>query len=823
MAFVGSRLLFPIHSRSDKLNFNSTNREIWQQTITAATLLGSPFLEVDEGLFRRFRLRCTYYGESATNAFQLSFLQGSNPFPTTNLLPNILTLPAQAIAKTSMVTNYTTFFTVNTGTQSEIDPFIQEDGTLSVRYHGSDNSNSVQACLYEVVLECWDMTGSSTGLSPILAADRSLSWTRDIIPSPNAQQFPLIFTEDFQQINLVQDEWDITTGTDIDRFPLALNMNRSFKLRTICAMTDPTDELLVSLYRPAGEGEYLLHQWQIKGIWGDGVKHSTVISLDSWPDPSPFSPPFYPRRCSFEIQFRTRRRNHQAILYGLALEAHDHARDGNDDSTRVTKTCEKPLITQVVMLQSNWIGYQYIGNITGLFTSGMHSLGGDSKRSYRLRLNFFNQSFNSTGKFTVRLKNSSSASTSLEFFLTFQANFNDSGAFTSFDISTPIVFGDGRSASLPRTADDNWDIYAKYEGRTIFTYVTGLVLEATDGPISSLHAPSTHTQSLTLLSTPLSLPLTTELVFASTPFSVCMWVMNLGEFYDVEGETEQTDTSKHPFFVGNSFEMGLFGDGSFYATMTTASSSIDFTWADQRLDNQDEWRHVALIWDTQVVQLAVDGKFQPNPQAFTSSLAGTSKASQLGSTNFDGCIRLINIWSIALTNDKLQSYMYRTVGNAVGLIANIEFLTHTALVNSNINAIRTWSLPNTSRLSIQSYALAVAPNGCACLGSSPALHMTGSSSYTLEAWIAICVTDAVDPPLRVVAGKLDSISQGYAIGVKGAKVAAWRNGQILISDVSLVVNGDQPVWRHICCVFDSSKCKHQQNLTPLSLVTNTKV
>jgi hypothetical protein len=109
--FVASRRLFPILHRDDKLQFDFLDRG-WKEVTPAVSLLGTPFPEVNPGSFRRYRLRCTYNGDSLTGRLQFSFLQGSNPFPTTDLQPNIVSIPPKKIPLASSTTGTTEFFTV---------------------------------------------------------------------------------------------------------------------------------------------------------------------------------------------------------------------------------------------------------------------------------------------------------------------------------------------------------------------------------------------------------------------------------------------------------------------------------------------------------------------------------------------------------------------------------------------------------------------------------------------------------------------------------------------------------------------------------------
>jgi hypothetical protein len=89
--------------------------------------------------------------------------------------------------------------------------------------------------------------------------------------------------------------------------------------------------------------DVVIARWTLdfKGFLGDGVKHATIVSAVPW-EQNPLT--LYPQ-VSFNVTFKAGTPRSKAVLYALTLEAHEHAKDGNDDFSRGFKVFQRPVTT----------------------------------------------------------------------------------------------------------------------------------------------------------------------------------------------------------------------------------------------------------------------------------------------------------------------------------------------------------------------------------------------------------------------------------------------------------------------------------------------
>ncbi len=302
-----------------------------------------------------------------------------------------------------------------------------------------------------------------------------------------------------------------------------------------------------------------------------------------------------------------------------------------------------------------------------------------------------------------------------------------SGDSSCFDLSTPIVFGDGRRPSIPAS---NWRVTAQYSGQDRTAAhackIRDLTLEAHDSPVADVHLPASQHFSLMLASQPLLLPVAPELRFSSKPFSITVWAANLLGYYDVDGEGDADDTRHTVISMGQQYAMGLETDGTLFAMVTLADRTVvTASYPDLQLLEFDHWFHIALVWDTRVLRVAVDGTFSPQAVNAPGPLFDVLPVTRtkLGGGDFAGQIKSVAFWDAALSEDELRGIYLRTLGQPPGLLANLEFSAQVLVNAPRVEALKSFQLPPAMMYKLSGNVLATGQGGCGCFGSSPLVHI----------------------------------------------------------------------------------------------------
>jgi len=159
---VGVKRLFPI-AAIEPVTFSENTGFDWKIVEPAAkfaSILGAPFSQQNSSTYRQFRFRVTYYDSLASvgdTSIQLS-ISHDGSFPAGTLSTDNLVLPAARCPRGSTsATAYTPWFTVGNGAVDKLQPYLNTNASLSVRYTASAGS-ALSAIVYNVDLECWDFT-----------------------------------------------------------------------------------------------------------------------------------------------------------------------------------------------------------------------------------------------------------------------------------------------------------------------------------------------------------------------------------------------------------------------------------------------------------------------------------------------------------------------------------------------------------------------------------------------------------------------------------------------------------------------------------------
>jgi hypothetical protein len=522
-----------------------------------------------------------------------------------------------------------------------------------------------------------------------------------------------------------------------------------------------------------------------------------------------------PDECCFVALYPDGGPTRSGMIYAFTLAVHDISTVGEAQIVRTSKIFERPIpLYGFGISHSQRTPYEY-RVLQKPFRHGIPFLSSQCRRRYVLRVSCLNQVTFSQSKqesLSITLKESSDPFRSRTFQVGLPAG-EISNSFTCFDISTPISFGDGRGPAIP---DSDWHVLISYTGddsdfRNICK-ILDLSLEAHDRPIADVHLPPTQQFSLLLSASSLSIPPVPELSFQSSPFSVTTWVANAVEYYDLNDETNP-DNLKHIIIQhGDLYWMGLDTDGTVFATLQLGTGATPTaTFPDDRIVDLHTWVHIALIWDTRQLWVAVNGILIKEAAADAAGpLAQVSpdKPTVLGGNNFAGRIHNVAFWNKALSQDELRVIASNSALVPPSLILNLEFASKDLLVNAP--GVASWPananvLPSTTTMSLYNYALVVAPPGFAIAGAYPALHMKGQNSFTVEAWIAPAVAQSNTP--YIIAEKLGPSSDTYGWGLRleGATLVAQRRADIVRSTRSLVIQADAPKWVHVAVVFSAGK------------------
>jgi len=177
---VASRRLFPLTEKSDPAQLRTSQTDGWTSLASKAEALLQPSNRrpLGAGLFRKFRLRCSYSdGDPILNQpqLQLRFLTAaSDPYPGQGLQPATLTLPRAATVVPLCSSSTTEWFSLAQGSQHDLSGNTDRGATLQVRLKWITGADNIVASLYEVVLECWDFTSPNTGSSVTIIHESTL-------------------------------------------------------------------------------------------------------------------------------------------------------------------------------------------------------------------------------------------------------------------------------------------------------------------------------------------------------------------------------------------------------------------------------------------------------------------------------------------------------------------------------------------------------------------------------------------------------------------------------------------------------------------------
>jgi hypothetical protein len=516
-----------------------------------------------------------------------------------------------------------------------------------------------------------------------------------------------------------------------------------------------------------------------------------------------------PATCNVLVDFVGQTGN-VAMLYALTLSAHDIPVDGSEPTTRLVKSFPRPVATSTVSMPHDRSVVK-LGTLQNPFLAGHPHLSGDAKREYYLRLTCSNKVSTATSNTeTLTVTMTDVANRAGPIVTSFKLQSTPLGDSSCFDLSTPIIFGDGRKPSISTT---DWRVTAQYSGLDQIANNTctirDLTLETHDSPIANAHLPSSQQFSLMLASKPLFLPVAPELNFSSKPFSITVWAANLLGYYDVDDEGDIEDSKHTVISMGQQYAMGLETDGTLFATLHPADGElVTATYPDLQLLDFDHWYHIALVWDMHVLRVAVDGTFSPQTMDAAGPLleVPSMTRTKLGGDDFAGEIKSVAFWDKALSQHELRGIYLLTLGQQAGLLANLEFSTKVLVNAVRVQALQTFRLPSDTMYKISSNVLATGPGGCGCFGSSPLVHFTGTTSYTIEAWIACCQSDV--NTVCIVAEKLNSdiTKYGYGLQLRGTTVIAQRRDKKVMFDLGAnAIDVNNPKWVHVAAVFNASE------------------
>jgi hypothetical protein len=264
------------------------------------------------------------------------------------------------------------------------------------------------------------------------------------------------------------------------------------------------------------------------------------------------------------------------------------------------------------------------------------------------------------------------------------------------------------------------------------------------------------------------------------PFTAVICVADFGNYDDTvyDGDVPILGATQK-------FEMGLSNkdssDGSqyFYANIVGSAgqsfrSTMDLT--------RGMSYHIAMIWDGQQLQLALNGKFKdsPLPAPGPSSaiqgevwVGGPAQAS--GQPPYCGSIRCVGFWDKALSREELRDAVFRYVPAIDRLLIYLEFSSYPPTVQApRIPDLQNFTLPSSRSLLMSGRALALSDGGSFCTyNSSSVVHFEGRSEFTVEAWVAPMEIDA-DKVYMILNKDGPSSAVGYKLSIMNRKLTFQR-------------------------------------------------
>ncbi|KAF5571850.1 hypothetical protein FPANT_13480 [Fusarium pseudoanthophilum] len=776
--FVDSRPLFPVLQYDDQVLLNATTGYSWRIVSACPMLLGGPFPPVDSCSYRQFRLRCVYYDgnldETSTNGPQLQLQITFQP--QINIFPKFLNLSPSGIDQTGNACGVTEWFTVGSGSSTNLAPWTNITGTVWVQC--INTSSSPNAALLAVDLECWDFSTPFARLTQLLPRTQSYGWSRKISPKLSV---PFTFTGSDTREKIFSGVSNSLLcinymGVRSDP-PLPSGCRRGYRMRALMATTNATDVILVRLNFVDGGLENV---FTFPGFHSDWVAPSLVDSTSGIWFPE-FVFPLGPGGVLW-ASFQSRDKSATGALYQLYMEIGDYPvpNASNVELPIARKTFERPVGSIYRMTSTHETWKQEIV-LKHAFTRGLPKLGPDSIREFRLRFGSRNEDERDTSAviFLVHLVENDDPGA---FHWTISADHE--GGFQRLVLAPPIVFGDGRAPSIPTT---DWTLTVFYVDRnqTFVCPITDLAIEVKDRPVTDFHVPQSLQLSLRLESRPLRFADIPELSFGMKSFSVALWVLSsLGSY--VTEEDDPDNTTHIVCSYGKTFSIGFDRQGIPFGSVQIADGTIVTSSFDQpALVYPGQWTHIGLIWDTANLKIAVNGTLvaQGTPAAGPLSTS-SANSTTLGSATFTGLIRSASFWSTAINQQKLSSLQYQTQGVEDTLIGHVEFATLPPLVIAPGSPnLQKFTLPADSLMGLECPVLAAA-------------H--------LQAWFAPCAVDTssgTNIP-AFIAGKFAAVG-GYSLCISGNRVMATRGVDTLFSTSTIVVD-DNAVWYHAAVVVDTS-------------------
>ncbi|RHZ63818.1 hypothetical protein CDV55_105425 [Aspergillus turcosus] len=796
--FVSSRRMFPLVDNGEHLALNPSSAGQWTTVGMSAAAMLKPTQSrpLNAGLYRKFRLRCNYTQD--TKSFEtpaIQFRVTGHYYPAPGIAPSQISL-APAAKPFDLYTNSATdWFTLGQGSINDLSPSEGFTGKVEARLplvpHGSANS----ASLNEVVLECWDFTSPDANDPVAIIHESSLTWTRPVLSRSEGVSFPVNFPGPGARAEL-SSQYDITRLTDPNRFPVPTGFIREFRMRAIISTESSENSIKIELTKSGDTGPP--YTWNFPGFYGGRTIQKTVMAAEKW-KPSTFTGL---ENCILSVTWvGPVASDHTGILHSLAFEAHD-IRDTAIEYPRAIKSMSRPLKLNgpALLPISARTGPMQLGQYRQLMTHGAAILNGDSIRTFTVHGSWFYEHGAHDNPLPTALKIAATdivdATCTLEFRLPFQTTFapTNEGKFQAFAISQPHKFGDGRAASIPNSS---WKLTAELvptnAGGTCF--LADVALESRDTPMSDVHLPASQVFALQVMGEALQLPLSPGLNLGNSPFTITMWAQNSSLDYDAREAGDKTQDyilCKH----GETWDMRFSSDGIFQATVTNSSGTTATVKAEDAstlLD--DQWHHLALIWDGDFIKLAVDGTIKSASISTGVKLRTQNVATTIGSKGFMGYVRSLTVWDEALSEADLRRWMVSAIGTPRTLIAHLEFAAKLLINAPRAPEITDFAYATDTKISIESQGLVVTNDGCACMGADPMLHMTDTSEFTLEAWIAVGQLAAVD---SVIAGKLNTLASGYGLLMNSSgKLVGLYGVDKATSATSLVVGS----WHHVAMSF----------------------
>ena len=568
-----------------------------------------------------------------------------------------------------------------------------------------------------------------------------------------------------------------------------------YELRANFETHEAPDQALICLKVPETNEEYT---WVFEGFHGQQRLIHHIASI---------SPPWFPQSWpglngDFRVTLESSNPKCNLVVNWLWLDTYEYPEDAPDALPVIPRApvFERPLIlSRRYGPKGNTAST--IGTFQNLYSQGVPRLAVGATRRFCLRVGIrgpagAHHGMDLTMSFKVVAQSGRHEPVTFSFQVK-QTEEGDQGEY--YYRSPPYAFADGREPSIPH-ADWKADLECKAE--TLWAcHITECVLEVIDEVTNDEHAPSGHSFALALTGKPHPLPRSSSLALGSSPFSVSLW---FSSYYNVFDD-EPSDPTQHVVVsCGDTMSMGATSDGALFASLVTADGqTVTALWPDKDLDMTETWYHVAMTWDGANIQLAVDGLLQEQTFPVAGPLAPTTGELALGSDSFAGSVRSIVVWSEALSRDTIKSLPFGIPKGEKPLLGQIEFAGQKPLVSSpGVAEWNNYTLSDSTKLTWETYALAIAPPGSATFSADVQLHITAEDSYTLEAWIAP-TTQSPGDAMQFIAGKQSQRGVGYSIALAGTRVVGTHGKHSVVSEDVLAVS-EEAVWRHVAIVFNSA-------------------